>query len=242
MPVPELVLLPTLLDAEYGGDHVSEAMKGRLLQLSHLVVESEREARRMIRRILPTVDLNQYQMFLLNEHSSKADLRNLLELMEQGQDLGLMSDAGCPALADPGSGLVREVHRRGWKVVPYSGPSSIMLAWMSSGLNGQHMEFHGYLPVKNPALEIKIRELEAQSRRTHQTQIWIETPYRNQALLKALIKVLNPATQLCIACRLNGGPEEWIKTRSVQEWKVMADANKVPDLHKKPCVFLLQCQ
>ncbi|MFM8786853.1 MAG: SAM-dependent methyltransferase [Bacteroidota bacterium] len=162
---PELVLLPTLLDAEYGAEQVSAALQGRMLRLHHLVVESEREARRMIRRILPKVDINQYHLYLLNEHSNASELMPLLAPMEQGHDLGLMSDAGCPALADPGSALVMEVHRRGWKVVPYSGPSSIMLAWMSSGLNGQHMEFHGYLPVKNPALDAKIRDLEAQSRR-----------------------------------------------------------------------------
>lgn len=242
MPAPELILLPALLDAEFGNDQVCEALRTRLSQVRHLVVESERESRRMIRRILPEIDIHQYQLYLLNEHSHEADLSSLLEPMERGFDLGLMSDAGCPALADPGSSLVREVHRRGWKVVPCSGPSSIILAWMSSGFNGQHMEFHGYLPVKSPALETKIRELESQSRRTRQTQIWIETPYRNQALLATLLKVLQPATQLCIACRLNGGPGEWIKTLSLLEWKIMADSGRIPDLHKKPCVFLLQCQ
>ncbi len=242
MTTPELVLLPTLLDAEYGTEQVSTAFKARLLRLNHLVVESERESRRMIRRILPEANLNQYHLYLLNEHSNTDDLLKLLEPMERGHDLGLMSDAGCPALADPGSNLVLEVHRRGWKVVPFSGPSSIMLAWMSSGLNGQRMEFHGYLPVKSPALESKIRDLEAESRRTHQTQIWIETPYRNQSLLNSLLKILNPSTLLCLACRLNGGPEEWIKTATVQEWIVMVGANLVPTFHKKPCVFLLQCQ
>lgn len=238
---PELVLLPTLLDAEYGAEQVSAALQGRMLSLHHLVVESEREARRMIRRILPKVDINQYHLYLLNEHSNTSELKPLLAPMEQGHDLGLMSDAGCPALADPGSALVREVHRRGWKVVPYSGPSSIMLAWMSSGMNGQRMEFHGYLPVKNPALDAKIRDLEAQSRRTHQTQIWIETPYRNQSLLHTLLRVLHPSTLMGIACCLNGGPEEWIKTCTVQEWNRMLESSLIPDLHKKPCVFLLQC-
>lgn len=241
VPLPELVLLPTLLDAEFGVDQISKALKFRLSQLRHVVVESERESRRMIRRILPEADINQYQLYLLNEHSHQGAISNLLEPMELGFDLGLMSDAGCPALADPGSALVREVHRRGWKVVPFSGPSSIMLAWMSSGFNGQHMEFHGYLPVKSPAMESKIRELEVASRKTKQTQIWIETPYRNQGLLTTLLKVLHPATLLCIACRLNGGPEEWIRTLSVLEWKMMGDAGHLPDLHKKPCVFLLQC-
>jgi len=238
---PELVLLPTLLDAESGAEQVSAALQARMLRLHHLVVESEREARRMIRRILPKVDINQYKLYLLNEHSNASEFVHLLAPMEQGYDLGLMSDAGCPALADPGSALVMEVHRRGWKVVPFSGPSSIMLAWMSSGLNGQHMEFHGYLPVKTPALESKIRDLEAQSYRTHQTQIWIETPYRNQSLLHTLLRLLHPSTLMCIACRLNGGAEEWIKTCSVQEWKRMLGSNLIPDLHKKPCVFLLQC-
>lgn len=241
MQVPELVLLPTLLDAEFGVDQVSESLKSRLVQLQHLVVESERESRRMIRRLLPQVDLNQYTLYVLNEHSSELDIPALLEPMERGLDMGLMSDAGCPALADPGSRLVREVHRRGWRVVPYSGPSSIMLAWMSSGLNGQHMEFHGYLPAKSPALEIKIRALESASRLSRQTQIFIETPYRNQGLLLALTRLLHDETLLCIACRLNGGPEEWIKTCSIHQWKAMANARALPDLHKKPCVFLFQC-
>jgi len=236
-----LYLLPSLLDAEWGGDHIGSRVREILANLKYLVVESEREARRMIRRMLPGVDLNRYTLVLLNEHHREPRYGDFLEPMQRGYSMGLMSDAGLPVLADPGSGLVLEAHRQGWKVEPLSGPSSLMLAWMASGLNGQHMEFHGYLPIQASDRIRQLREMEQRSQRTHQTQVWIETPYRNDALLESALRCLQPNTLLCVACEITGGPKEWIKTRRVNEWVEAMQRGEGPSLHKRPCVFLLQC-
>jgi 16S rRNA (cytidine1402-2'-O)-methyltransferase len=225
---PVLYLLPSLLDAEFGLDHLGEKVAKVLGEIRHLVVESERESRRMIRRILPGVDLQVYQTMVLNEHHQEPDYNVYLEPMLKGYSMGLLSDAGCPVLADPGSGLVLEVHRRGWRVEPVSGPSSLLLAWMASGLNGQRMEFHGYLAVKPTERMRDLRELEQRSHRTRQTQVWI-------------LRCLKPSTLLCIACELTGGHREWIKTCTVAEWNTLWALGKFPNLHKRPCVFLLQC-
>ncbi|MFM9143113.1 MAG: SAM-dependent methyltransferase [Bacteroidota bacterium] len=237
---PVLYLLPSLLDAEFGLDHMGEKVGKVLGEICYLVVESERESRRMIRRILPGVDLQRYQTMVLNEHHADPDYAVYLEPMVQGHSMGLLSDAGCPVLADPGSGLVLEVHRRGWKVEPVSGPSSLLLAWMGSGLNGQRMEFHGYLAVQPSERMRDLRDLEQRSQRTRQTQVWIETPYRNQALVETALRSLKPSTLFCIACELTGGPREWIKTRSIADWNAAWARGDFPNLHKKPCVFLLQ--
>ena len=238
---PILYLLPSLLDAEWGSDHIGSRVREVLSGLEYLVVESEREARRMIRRLLPGVDLNQYNLVLLNEHQREPRYEDFLEPMQRGYSVGLMSDAGLPVLADPGSGLVLEAHRMGWKVEPLSGPSSLMLAWMASGLNGQRMEFHGYLPIQANDRIRQLREMEQRSQRTHQTQVWIETPYRNDALLESALRCLQPNTLLCVACEITGGPKEWIKTRRVNEWVEAMQRGEGPSLHKRPCVFLLQC-
>lgn len=238
---PVLYLLPSLLDAEFGLDHLGEKVAKVLGEIRHLVVESERESRRMIRRILPGVDLQAYQTMVLNEHHQEPDYDVYLEPMSKGYSMGLLSDAGCPVLADPGSGLVLEVHRRGWRVEPVSGPSSLLLAWMASGLNGQRMEFHGYLSVQPTERMRDLRELEQRSHRTRQTQVWIETPYRNQALVETALRCLKPSTLLCIACELTGGHREWIKTCTVAEWNTLSSLGNFPNLHKRPCVFLLQC-
>jgi 16S rRNA (cytidine1402-2'-O)-methyltransferase len=170
----------------------------------------------------------------LNEHTQTREFENLLAPLLRGKDTGLLSEAGCPAIADPGAGLVRLAHQKNLRVVPLVGPSSILLALMSSGLNGQGFAFHGYLPVENSKRVKKIIELEKNSITSDQTQIFIETPYRTQKLLEAITATCREGTALCIACNLTL-PSEFIATRTIKEWKRVS-----PDLSNKPAVFLLQ--
>ncbi|OKS89293.1 hypothetical protein RG47T_4777 [Mucilaginibacter polytrichastri] len=150
-----------------------------------------------------------------------------------GRDAGLMSEAGCPGVADPGADVVAEAHRRGIKVVPLVGPSSILLAIMASGFNGQSFTFHGYLPIDKADRSRRIKELEGFTERLKQTQLFIETPFRNNALLEEILKTCKPTTRLCIACNLTAN-DELVKTQTIAAWK-----KTPPDLHKKPTIFLL---
>jgi 16S rRNA (cytidine1402-2'-O)-methyltransferase len=172
-------------------------------------------------------------MEVLDEHTQVREFGNLLAPLLAGIDTGLLSEAGCPAIADPGAGLVRLAHQKNIRVVPLVGPSSILLALMSSGLNGQRFAFHGYLPVENSKRIKKIIELEKSSITSDQTQIFIETPYRNQKLLETITATCRQGTALCVACNLTL-PGELIATRTIKEWKRLS-----PDLANKPAVFLL---
>ena len=150
-----------------------------------------------------------------------------------GRDAGLMSEAGCPGVADPGADIVAEAHRRGIKVVPLVGPSSILLSLMASGFNGQSFTFHGYLPIDKAQRSKRIKELEGQAEKFGQTQLFIETPFRNNQLLDEVLKVCKPATRLCIACNLTA-TDEMVQTKTIAQWK-----KEQPDLHKRPVIFLL---
>jgi 16S rRNA (cytidine1402-2'-O)-methyltransferase len=171
---------------------------------------------------------------LLNEHTQDKDLAALLTPLLAGHDVGLMSDAGCPGVADPGAKLIELAHKKSIQVVPFVGPSSILLSLMASGLNGQSFAFLGYLPVDKAARIGKLKEIEKRSVTHKETQIFIETPYRNQQMLEAILNSCNANTRLCIACHVSL-PDETIVTKRVSEWKQSA----LPDLNKKPTVFLL---
>ena len=173
-------------------------------------------------------------MQVLDEHTHIKEYEKLLVPILQGSDIGLLSEAGAPAVADPGAGLVRLAHQKNIRVVPLVGPSSILLALMSSGLNGQRFIFHGYLPVESNRRDKKIVELEKDSIAGDQTQIFIETPYRNQKLLESILFICRDDTALCIACNLTLA-NEFISTRTVSVWK-----HALPDIHNKPAIFLLQ--
>lgn len=173
-------------------------------------------------------------MQVLNEHTPFNELEGLLAPLLAGNDVGLLSEAGCPAVADPGAGLVRLAHQRNLRVVPLVGPSSILLALMASGLNGQRFVFRGYLPAERSKRVSKIVELERDSIARDQTQIFIETPYRNQKLLESLVFTCHDDTVLCIACNLTLA-SEYISTRTVREWR-----HSLPELNEKPAIFLLQ--
>lgn len=173
-------------------------------------------------------------MDILNEHTCANELEALLQPLLAGHDMGLLSEAGCPAVADPGNGLVRLAHDKQIKVIPFTGPSSILLALMASGLNGQRFCFHGYLPIDKTARVQTITALEKLSGKHDQTQIFIETPYRNQRLLELIIQICRDDTDLCIAAYLTA-TNEIIVTKTIKEWK-----QKLPDINKIPAIFLLQ--
>jgi 16S rRNA (cytidine1402-2'-O)-methyltransferase len=211
--------------------HTIETARG----LAHFVVENAKPARAFLRSLGPTRPIQEIDIVELGDAPDAARCSSLLAPARNGLDLGLLSDAGCPAIADPGALLVREAHREGIAVVPLVGPSSILLALMASGMNGQGFEFHGYLPVKSPARVEAIRSIEAASGRTGHAQIFIETPYRNGALIAALIATCKPATRLCVAADLTL-PSESVTSKSIREWRA-ADGERYA---RRPAIFILQ--
>ncbi|MGI9192196.1 MAG: SAM-dependent methyltransferase [Chitinophagaceae bacterium] len=200
--------------------------------ISVFFVEDLRSARRFLKKMVPELVIDDLQFFEINEHTEEA-LHDAERFFKAGTNVAYLSDAGCPAVADPGQTLVALAHRMQVRVVPHVGPNSLLLALMASGFNGQSFQFHGYLPNKQPALTQSIQKLETESRTKNQTQLFIETPYRNNQLLQELLKHLHPQTRLCVACNLTA-PEEQIVSLSVAEWK-----KQTYDFHKKPCVFLI---
>lgn len=237
-PAGALYLIPAGLGAEapwpaFLPQQVREIACG----LDRFVVENAKSARAELKRLdypRPLQGVTIHALPPPGAPLSDADLDALLAPLSQGQSLGLLSEAGCPAVADPGAALVRRAHERGLRVVPLVGPSSILLALMASGLDGQRFAFHGYLPVPEPARRKAILDLESAAVGRHQTQIFIETPYRNVALLEALLRHCRPATRLCIATQLSL-PDESIATRSIEHWR----RGPAPDLARRPTVFLL---
>jgi 16S rRNA (cytidine1402-2'-O)-methyltransferase len=200
--------------------------------LKHFVVENIRTARRFLKSVSRDVDIDSLSFTELNEHTPEMSIASMLDVVEGGEDLGMMSEAGCPGVADPGALLAAEAHRRGIQVVPLVGPSSILMSLMASGLNGQNFTFRGYLPVGGE-LNKALRQMEERSQKEQQTQIFIEAPYRNNKMLETLVEVLKPTTRLTVA-RDVMGPEEMIVTHTVAGWR----RKTKPDLHKRPTVFL----
>ena len=228
-----LYLIPTPL-GETGFDAGLPTINSQILQLiDTFIVEELRTARRFLRKAGYTKDFENVTFHILNEHTPDHEALGMLENCDAGKLTGLLSEAGLPCIADPGNIIVRLAHRKGIRVVPLTGPSSIMLALMASGLNGQNFAFHGYLPVKPDERNKALRELELAASRGNQTQIFIETPYRNLAMLESIVKTCHPSLMLCIAVDLTL-ETEWIRSMPIVEWK-----RQKPDLHKRPAVFLL---
>jgi 16S rRNA (cytidine1402-2'-O)-methyltransferase len=200
--------------------------------LQCFIVEELRTARRILSRYGLRGRIDGLEFHVLNEHTTPEEVEAMLPLFE-GRDVGLLSEAGLPAVADPGAALVALCHRHGIAVVPLVGPSSLMLALMASGLNGQSFAFRGYVPAKTDERRAAIRELEKQSRSLNQSQILIETPYRNDALLSDLLQQLSPSTRLCVAADLTL-PTQFVKTDTVAGWRKSS-----PVIGKRPCVFIL---
>lgn len=217
---PELVLSPSAIQA--------------LANCERMIVESERSARRLLKDAIPNGNPNVMPAFLLNEHSTPEDLVDLIQWFKSDSDIALISDAGAPGVADPGAAAVRIAHHAGWKVQPHVGPSSILLALMASGLNGQRFAFKGYLPRENSIREKLWKEMKEGLQRRRETQIFMEPPYRNDSTLKEILETISPDTHLCVAVDLTL-ENEWIHSASIADWK----RQPLPSLQKRPCLFLL---
>lgn len=202
--------------------------------ISYFVVEEERTARRFLASCGLKDELSRIQFFLLNEHTPVSEVPGIFSRTGTS-NLGMISEAGVPGVADPGAILVEEAHRLNVQVIPLVGPSSLLLALMASGLNGQQFAFNGYLPVKSHERIARIKHYEKRSETEKQSQIFIETPYRNNQLIEVLLETCKPATRLCIASNITLSAE-WIKTKTIKDWRI----TKPPDLKKQPAVFILQ--
>jgi 16S rRNA (cytidine1402-2'-O)-methyltransferase len=228
-----LYLLPNMLGDTAAEAVIPAAALHRARSLDYFVAENPKSARAFLKRIGYPRPLQETRVERLDHNTRASDIGSLLEPVLAGSDAGLLSEAGLPAIADPGAALVRLAHERGVRVVPLSGPSSILLALSASGLEGQRFAFHGYLPVKQPELAAALKELERQSRRLNQTQIFIETPYRNDATLAAMLRVLGDDTLVCVAADLTL-ESETVRTRPAAQWRRHA-----PQLKGRPAVFLV---
>ncbi|MCR5840533.1 MAG: SAM-dependent methyltransferase [Bacteroidales bacterium] len=248
----KLYLIPTPLGENDPAEVLPKPVTDKACSLRCFVVEELRTARRVLSRYGLRGHIDELEFHVLNEHTAPAEVEAMLPLFE-GQDVGLLSEAGLPAVADPGAALVALCHRHGIQVVPFVGPSSLMLALMASGLNGQSFAFRGYIPAKTDERRAAIKELEKQSRALNQSQILIETPYRNDALLADLLQVLSPTTRLCVAADLTLSDES-VKSMTVAEWRQSLSRGKNPPnpigrpsdsdhqepvIGKRPCVFVL---
>ncbi len=204
-----------------------------ILQIKYFIVENIRSARRFLKKVESNINIDELTFYELNKHTKPEDIENYLNSMVNGFHVGIISEAGCPAIADPGSDIVAIAQKKNYKVVPLVGPSSILLSLMASGFNGQGFAFHGYLPIDGTERIRKIKQLENLIHHEHQTQIFIETPYRNQKLVEDIIKHCTPSTKLCIAMNITC-ENEYIRTLSVKQW-----AKQLPDMAKQLCIFLL---
>lgn len=230
---PTLFLIPTILAEGTAQQVLSPQVLDVVSQLNFFFAEELRTARRFVSSLRLGRVIQDLTFFELNKKTPEADTAAQLRKLPAGEDIGVLSEAGCPGVADPGAVAVRLAHRMGMKVVPLVGPSSILLALMASGLSGQSFAFHGYLPIDQAARKKTLIQLERESRERHQTQIFMETPFRNNHLLATLLEACQPDTLLCIASNVTS-PEEYIRTQTVQQWR----KQKI-DLHKKPTIFLI---
>jgi 16S rRNA (cytidine1402-2'-O)-methyltransferase len=209
------------------------SIKKIIERLDNYIVENEKSARRFIKRVSPGKSQSSLKLLLLNKYTQEHELDHFLDTCKAGTSMGLISEAGCPAIADPGSDIVKLAHENDIQVVPLVGPSSIILALMSSGMNGQSFAFNGYLPIEQAERKSALKRLEKLSFDHNQTQIFIETPYRNNKILEDMCAILHPNTRVCVACDLTL-PTEYIKTTTVSEWQ-----NITVDLHKRPTIFII---
>lgn len=231
--IPALYLIPNLL-GETPVEQVLPAYNHEIIMgIRHFIVEDVRTARRFLKLVDRSIDIDQLTFYTLNKHTNPDEVASMLKPLEEGSPMGVISEAGCPAVADPGADVVAIAQRKGLKVVPLVGPSSIILAVMGSGFNGQSFAFNGYLPIE-PDERIKtLKKLEQRAYTESQTQLFIETPYRNAKMMADILKACRPQTHLCIAAGLTT-QDEYIHTRTIKEW-----AGKLPNIDKIPCIFLI---
>ena len=231
MTLGKVYLLPMLLHEE-GFDSMPSDVLTWIQQCDAFFVENEKTARRYFKKLWKEMVIDDYTWHAIHKVENE-QIHAFSQLLKQGKNIGILSEAGCAGIADPGQLLVAAAQELGAIVKPYTGPSSLLLALMGSGMNGQNFHFHGYLPIDALERKKKIQALEADIKQTGVTQLFIETPYRNNQLFEAITQNCHPNTKLCVAMELTG-PNEWIKTQSVANWK-----NSKPELHKKLVVFLL---
>lgn len=230
---PALYLIPVTLGETPINNVLPQYNSEIISGIRHFIVEDIRSARRFLRKVDSQFDIDGSQFYELNKHTAPEAVSGYLKPLQAGLPVGVISEAGCPAVADPGADIVAITQRKGLKVVPLVGPSSIILSVMASGFNGQSFAFNGYLPVKPDERAKALRKLEQRVYNENQTQIFIETPYRNGKMVEDILAHCRPQTKLCIAANLTC-EDEFAKTRTLKEWK-----GKLPDLSKKPCIFLL---
>ncbi len=229
-----LYLIPTTLGESETARVIPSDVAAIVKEIKYFIVENIRTARRYLRKLDPQLNIDELVFFELNQHTESHLMEEFLKPVIEGFDVGIISEAGCPGVADPGAEVVKLAHLKHIRVIPLVGPSSILLSLMASGMNGQNFAFIGYIPVK-PIERVKaIRDIEKRSAMEKQTQIFIETPYRNTALMNDLITTLSDQTRLCVASDITLATE-YIKTQTIAQWK-----HSIPDLNKRPTIFLIQ--
>lgn len=234
MPLGVVHLIPTVLhDDEQSLQTIPPYVVNAIRQCEVFFVEQEKTARRFFKKLWREMVIDNYQWFTI--HKAEEEVKTaFIQQLQQGKQIGIVSEAGCPGIADPGQLLVEAAQRLGATVLPYVGPSSILLALMASGMNGQCFRFNGYLPIDAHEKKAMIRELENDSIKTGCTHIFIETPYRNNTLIRDLLQTCKPHTRLCIAVDITA-PSESIQTKTIRQWQ-----QQEPDIHKRPAIFLVQ--
>lgn len=246
-PLPAaLYLIPVPLGDVASAQVLPAYNREAICGCGHFIVESAKYARRFFAKLnnetaklgdtseSPAIDIDALTFFELNEHTDLRTIGSYLDPLAAGKPVGVLSDAGCPAVADPGNAVVEMAHKKGYRVVPLVGPSSILLSLMASGFNGQRFCFHGYLPAKPAERKNRLRQIEANVYKNDETQIFIETPYRNAQMLESIFASCKPHTSLCVAAALTC-PNEFIKTQSIEKWQ----RDKIASLEKTPAIFLL---
>ncbi|MBR5934789.1 MAG: SAM-dependent methyltransferase [Bacteroidaceae bacterium] len=231
--ISALYLIPNLLGETPVEQVLPPYNREIILGIRHFIVEDVRTARRFLKQVDRSIDIDQLSFYTLNKHTNPDEVASMLKPLEEGNPMGVISEAGCPAVADPGADVVAIAQRKGLQVIPLVGPSSIILAVMGSGFNGQSFAFNGYLPIE-PDDRIKtLKKLEQRAYTENQTQLFIETPYRNAKMMADILKACRPQTHLCIAAGLTT-KDEYIRTRTIKEW-----GGKLPQIDKIPCIFLI---
>lgn len=232
--IGKLYLIPTTLGDTEPLEVMPLSVKNVIDQLDYFIVENEKSARRFIKKIAPEKKQSSLRIMSLDKYAEEIQTLTFLDVCQKGISIGLLSEAGVPAIADPGASMVKLAHQKNIQVVPLVGPSSILMAMMGSGMNGQNFAFNGYLPIDKGERKNAIKDLEKLSKDKNQSQIFIETPYRNEKMFTELKDTLAPITYLCIAADITL-PTEYIKTMMIKDWK-----HQKPDLHKKPAIFIIQ--
>lgn len=234
MTTSKVYLIPSLLGESPYNRVLPEFNLEIIRSINTFVVENEKSARKFIKQVCPEKVQSDLDLYILDKDTNPQELFELVKLLDQGKTIGIISEAGLPAVADPGAQLVKVAQDKKIQVVPLVGPSSILMALMASGMNGQNFAFHGYLPIDKNERKKRLGQLEAESSRTGVAQIFMETPYRNNQMIEDLTKILRSDTKICVACDITLESED-IRTRSIKDWK-----NEKYDFHKRPAIYVMQ--